>query len=226
MKERPILFSTDMVKAILEGRKTQTRRIIKPRNESGLFQVGIDKQTGKVVTIWACDGNEQWEYDMSCPYGDIGNTLWVRETWSLNPFFNETEVHDNEDHDIISNDEPYLYKAKDKPFEGHKWRPSIFMPRKAARIFLEVTGIRVERLQEINEEDAKAEGIQADFWEEVKSTVYRDYMTDTKGYGNPEVDYPVTSFPIDSFKSLWQSINGEESWEENPFVWVIEFKKL
>ena len=162
-KIRPILFSTDMIKAIIEGRKTQTRRICKAKN--GIY----------------CFGKK------CCHYGQIDDILWVREKWSLNPFYDE-----------IENDEKYLYAARDIPFEGHKWKPSIHMPYTACRLWLKIVNVRVERLQSITTQDAFTEGV-----------------TEADGIGSY----------IPAFYMLWCKINGQQSWNLNPFVWVIEFER-
>lgn len=161
-KEKPILFSTQMVKAILEGRKTMTRRIKK--DQSDLSNILIGK----------------------CPY-EKGMRLWVKET-----FFNDADF---EEQPI------YVYKADNEnyPRGSSGWKPSIFMPRAASRITLEITNIKVERLQDITEQDALDEGVDC-----------------APGWGLCQA----------RFKQLWESINGQESWDANPFVWAITFKQI
>jgi len=210
MKERPILFSTPMVQAILAGRKTQTRRIIKQQPE------------GKI----SCIVNGLWMYDIPtgksnipcsfrCPYGQIGDVIWVRETWAMSY---DTEYHP----ELASNEQEhwetgYVYKADGKPFyQIDKWKPSIFMPREACRLRLEITNIRVERLQEISHGDAMSEGVDHVI----------DKITGYCGYDYLHGGYNLMTNPYNGFCSLWKSINGKESWESNPYVWVIEFKKL
>jgi len=170
MKERPILFSAPMVRAILEGRKTQTRRVVKNKY------------------------SHDWR--RKCPYGQRGDMLWVRETWSETP-----------EGDIV-------YRATDPAWDnegtGLKWKPSIHMPRWARRITLEITDVYVERLREISEADAFADGV------------------DSMRYAFTRKDLPTTLFPQSSkaqFKVLWESINGAGSWDANPWVWVISFEK-
>jgi len=205
MKETPILFSTPMVQAILNGTKTQTRRVLKPQP----LQHPTDADTINLMGL----GNENSPYAYTsvdlydkkathgCPYGVIGNLLYVRETFAE-----------------FAGIEPkieYVYKA-DKTFDtpakehlcGNKWKPSLFMPKAAARLWLQITGIRVERLQTITEADAKAEGAQL-------GTAY--YKADpTQGYSSHQV----------GFIDLWCKINGLESWQANPWVWVIEFEVI
>lgn len=192
IKERPIIFSGEMVRAILEGRKTQTRRTIKYlRRErmmpSRIFHEGI-------------------KYTAKCPYGQPGDRLWVRETWhgSTNERLAKEPEHPM---DTLS------YKAE---FEGinvnWKWYSPIHMPRWASRIALEITSVRVERLQEISEEDALKEGAMHWWNHLIHDKRLRLY---NGGHG-----------PVSAYQMLWESINGKGSWKQNPFVWVIEFKPI
>lgn len=179
-KERPILFSGPMVRAILDGRKTQTRRIVKDESKAKRDIDGI---------YWGC------------PYGLIGDRLWVRETWFDNlcprtPADGLNEVYyraDGEAHEQFPGD-----------YMDMRWTPSIHMPRWASRITLEVTGVRVERLNEIDADDVFAEGA---------------LTTDYEWW---HVDLMVRQ----QFQILWESINGPGSWAANPWVWVIEFKRV
>lgn len=209
-KEHPILFSTPMVQAILEGRKTMTRRI------KGLEMPNHDHY-GTLLGAWGLskhlgvtDGVSKWNIqtdvddyktvDIKCPYGKIGDILWVRETWA--PKSISEEPPGDKAH----------YKATDS-LAADKWHPSIFMPRAACRILLEITDIKVERVQDIREEDALREGIR---------------ISETEGYQMSwnYIDEQYWLYdPKKSFKTLWQSINGEESWNQNPWVWVIQFEK-
>jgi hypothetical protein len=151
---KPILFQTEMIRAILEGRKTQTRRIIKPQPEEDIKLIGpemynpaLADKNGflypgpEVFGVYTYDG----EFGVKFPYGKVGDVLWVRETWR--GIEQETGGF------------RYEYKATEKINLVDKWKPSIFMPREAARIFLEVTDLRVERVRDISEEDARAEGV-------------------------------------------------------------------
>ena len=220
MKERPILFSGEMVRAILEGRKTQTRRIIKdfpahhkgdeapqakqrkpPRHPSPYFDCYCNKPRTEANPRGMSDRWCWWdEYDrmgngwLKCPFGVPGDRLWVRETWG-----------DGEE----NNCEPGVYyratdPAWDEEETGFRWKPSIHMPRWASRITLEVTGVRVERLQDISQSDALAEGVAPD------------------NFGGPNNEWCNA---IGCFRELWESINGPGSWAENPWAWVIEFKR-
>lgn len=223
-----------MVKAILEGRKTQTRRIIKDSyngcltnggphpcpNEPVVMHPGAVIQSpiegepdividgDKVHAHFFCSTMDKAAY---CPYGKVGDILYVRETsavtYSTGPKMKRT----------------VWYKADDPvipPNVSFKWKPSIHMLRGSARIFLKITDIRVEALRDINWADAFAEGILKD------EIGFKNYDKElAKGYGHPDHDYPHLESAIDSFKSLWQSINGPDSWKENPWVWVINFER-
>lgn len=228
---KPILFSTEMVQAILSGRKMQTRRIIKSRHESGIFQV-CKNFDGKVTSIESLDWDEcNCEKDILSKY-QIDDILWVRETFC--------DVSHN-----LENENCFLYKADflGTTAELVKWKPSLFMPKEAARIFLKVTNVRCERLNDISEEDAIAEGIDRFENSLFNETRYRDYtdgkrrdkdfnryteMAKQVGYshfgGNP---WPDWRDPITSFQSLWQSINAKKHpWKSNPWVWVYDFERI
>lgn len=232
MKERPILFSGPMVRALLDGSKTQTRRIVKPTGAHHIFQFrgtedarGADEPTGK----WAwCRAEKVVSEHIRCPYGKPGDRLWVRETWrgvvEINPPGKTTELGVAR----YVPDQQYCrrveYQATQKR-DGDPWRPSIHMPRWASRITLEVTGVRVERLQDIGATDARAEGIE--FQEHfIAGNVCRSW----KAYDSANGWYPegVDSAPIFSYRSLWDSLNAGRGygWEANPWVWVIEFKRV
>lgn len=213
VKERPIIFSAQMVRAILEGRKTQTRRIVKfdipswanhVRNLSGapwnIFQwVEVDKThhpDGICVNWWP-----EMRSGCSCPHGMPGDRLWVRETWHTDT---QCLKDARAQHEDAMSSSTIFYKADPvNDNAGCIWRSPIFMPRWASRILLEITDIRVERLQEISEGDAIAEG-----WEPLAD-------------GNPG-----NGGPFDWYRSIWKSINGKDSWNENPWVWCISFKRV
>lgn len=199
MKERPILFSTPMVKAILEGKKTVTRRVIatQPDNEC-YFQMRLE---GGILTIDYNQGDEN--PTVKFPYGDI---MWVRETW------NKYVTSDC----VGGVTTRYRYKADDKD-ECYQWKPSIHMPKEACRLKLKIVSIRVERLHDITEEDAKREC--AKFWVHGHGSVTESEIAADPGYLNFG-DYKT------GFQMLWISINGQDSWDSNPWVWRIEFTKL
>ena len=190
MKERPILFTAQMVQAILDGRKTMTRRIIKPQpDDDGLwdddkFPRSIDSR----LKNWNGQTAEGLSREWKCPYGKPGDRLWVKETWRPKR------------HSFLTG-YPYEYKTTAKedgvPLD-EPWNSSLFMPKGAARIWLEIISIKVERLQDITDFDAQKEG-----------------------YGF-ETDFHAT----DWFLQIWEGIHGVGSWDINPFVWVIEFKVI
>lgn len=185
MKAKPILLNGEMVRAIMNGRKTQTRRVLK----SPAWD--IDREFNDDGWPLACDYKDGRWYPVKCPYAQPGDLLWARETFCS-----------------IKNDKTY-YKADNAIIGCHKWKPSIHMPRCASRITLEITDIRVERLQDISEKDAIAEGV-------------TDPSAGTDYQAPPDCDYK--SGPVTWFAMLWSRISGIESWRQNPWVWVIEFK--
>lgn len=217
MKERPILFSGPMVRAILEGRKTMTRRVVKLRY--GADVVVTNGQVWKPARV-------DYAGYVDCPYGQVGDRLWVRETWQ-GPLL-ESEEHEAQFH----NDGPDAFKkpgfcayratdtldAVDADGNDLGWRPSIYMPRWASRILLEITSVRVERLHEISEADAQAEGVER----VVAGVGWRRYCDPD----SEEVGVPPCGDARRSFRSLWKFINGDESWNANPWVWVVEFKRV
>jgi hypothetical protein len=212
MKERPILFSGPMVRAILDGSKTQTRRVVKDAQLAGIGRCHWSK------TGWAhlrLSGGCSCQ-PVRCPYGTPGDRLWVRETWQHN----------------IGNGPPIIYRADHGAAQSvyeadlatgawkvavSGWRPSIHMPRAASRILLEITDVRVQRLQEISDEDARAEGIEYS----------DDYAVREHAHvGLDEGDLIPNAPPMPSFRSLWERIHGPGSWHANPWVWAITFWRI
>ena len=202
MKERPIIFSTPMVQAILEERKTQTRRVCK-------WNVINPIWTGK---RWAEAGNDNTvHFEIKCPHGKPGDLLWVRETTIIAPK-NWVKKRFNNITDSDGDGRVIQYLATHPNTDaarnyGLKKTPSIHMPKWAARIWLEITGVRVERVQEISHADAVAEG-------------YEECEPNNYGTGSRARDW---------FACLWDSINGKKngcSWAENPWVWIVEFKRV
>ncbi|EUC90048.1 ASCH domain-containing protein [Klebsiella oxytoca] len=208
MKERGMIFNAEMVRAILDGRKTQTRRIVKLQpDEDGLAKVT----------------NGPWvdtsERNYRCPFGDVGDRIWVRETFQ-GPLFDYEQMEAYlEDSSRFEKPEFCQYAADG----GHRpeyqdaddnlrhgWRPSIHMPRWASRILLEITNVRVERLNSIHDVDAMREGIQ-----NLTTCSHADF-------GIPGV--VNAQHPVRAFQLLWESIYGADNWKANPWVWVIEFK--
>lgn len=204
-----------MVSALLEGRKTQTRRVLKPQPMPGTH---LKKSYDNLWYPISKTGGYRAKRDepqnkWKCPYGNPGDRLWVRETWS---------------HDAPTLDEckrtfecdggygPY-YKATEVAPDSLKWKPSIHMPRWASRITLEVTSVRVERLTNINTSDAMAEGIPS-LAGEARAMGLLDDSVEGHIWDNKTT--------VENFRDLWESINGEGSWIANPWVWVVEFKRL
>jgi hypothetical protein len=197
MKTTGIIMSGDHPKLILEGIKTQTRRVIKPQ-----FNVLLDQYSdGSILTNLLLADNKGFKEDqfIHCPYGGVGDKLWVRETWRASQFFDDFKPSEIWINEAIQFKDGFICipKLDAQDFISGKWRPSLFMPRWASRILLEITEIRAERLQEISYEDAQAEGIGGAFIE-----------------GRAR------------FAGLWDSRNAKRGygWDKNPWVWVISFK--
>lgn len=230
MKERPILFSAPMVRAILEGHKTQTRRVIKEQplmSDMRIARVTEGKNAEKL--FWVNARLDVSKY-FSCPYGQPGDRLWVREKWvAACGHFDHcvayaAEFEGGADYPMFSNghtesEQVAIERIDDKHggwsgfSHSAKWRPSIFMPRWASRITLEITGIRVERLQDISEDDARAEGI-------TDGGCLNCGEHEPCGCSDPTPD------ARDAYCYLWEQINGTGSWAANPWVWVVEFKRV
>lgn len=236
MKERPILFSGEMVRAILDGRKTQTRRIVKPQPyEDRKLGVcwepkGKNHPTG---SPWYCARNANWNPITNAfadfyrdrggsPYGVAGHRLWVRETF-------------------CDDFKPFIYRASSTSThygeEKIKWKPSIFMKRISSRITLEITKVRVERLQDISKEDASAEGVacrkcndRGTYLEQFADnhlTACQDCVRRAEAAGHRiSRGQFVTTDTRKTYSILWDSINGKWAWEKNPWVWCIEFQKV
>lgn len=217
MKERPILFSAPMVRALLNGSKTQTRRIVKPQpvelpdfNRGGL---SINVGGAKYQTF-----NPEM-YRHRCPYGQAGDLLWVRETWRHTASCLDEARAITED--IMSGSAvdwradyvERLIKTGELTREDAEvssdfetWKPSIHMPRWASRIMLEIINVRIEQLQAISDADCIAEGASG-------------------GHGSIP-DYPYAATPAEHYLHIWESINGSGSWKSNPWIWVVEFKVI
>ncbi|WEZ90401.1 hypothetical protein P3R38_09110 [Pseudomonas sp. NyZ480] len=198
-KERPILFSGHMVRAILNGQKTVTRREIKPSMRSADSSFELHQQEDE---SWrpmhtfdeSCMDAKGTEHPIVCPYGLPGDRLWVREAWAQ---INVAQA---------PGESWVVYRECDNRTDyGGPWKPSIHMRRRDSRILLEVTDVRVELLQDISEEQAEAEGV--------------GFLRHA-----PDADETLTAAQL--FECLWSSINGDESWNGNPWVWVIEFKRI
>lgn len=230
MKERGMIFNGEMVRALLSGRKTQTRRSMKVQPSEGFTPMNmalepdykarwytpgiVDKegylQPASKEVFGVANENEGY----SCPFGAVGDRIWVREAFRV--------------HSRATDVATLVYKASErnswteqthrvpvavcnKPATPEKWTPSLHMPRWASRILLEITDVRVERLNSISQEDAQAEGLELTGWR--------------PAYSDPDSGGEVIT-PYDNFAELWSSIYGDESWQANPWVWVIEFKRV
>lgn len=242
MTERGMIFNAEMVRAILDGRKTQTRRIMKVQPESNQLGLLLITDSTKHSDIgkyhWAesnATGNHVRSKLFSCPFGAVGGRIWVRETWGVvsHAFSDDGLMIDwvpdrpataiNEmpfgngyysGHAIYAADGDFTWGDDDGYEDGRScWKPSIHMPKAASRILLEITDVRVERLNAISEEDARAEGI-------IDGGCLNCGEPEPCGCANPEPD------ATDAFAYLWQSIYGQESWNANPWVWVIEFERV
>lgn len=205
MTERPIIFTPEHVRKVLNGIKTQTRRIVKPQPikqhhiawvHDGGFGSGFQVLTNHAGTVER----------ITCPYGKPGDKLWVQETWqqAFRASKSSTGViylADGPDFNSLAEQQHQLTRKE------RGWKPSIHMPKKFCRLWLEIVSIRVERVQEISEADAKAEGclIPGILWPDITNRAYR---------------YAAV------FHLLWDSIHGAGAWERNDWVWVIEFKRL
>jgi hypothetical protein len=213
MKERPILFSTPMVRAILDGRKDLTRRIIRFPEDFTCEAVYDNSPFGLKYTSELGGGTVQ---RLACKYGEIGDRLWVKET-----FTKLVPEHFIDKHFVYKADMCYSSERIRQNYievgYPYKWKPSIFMPRLASRITLEITNIKVERLRDITEENAIREGIEIIHMAEPSVPVYRNYLLKEK---------LGTTNPVKSFRTLWDKVNGADSWNSEPWVWVIEFKVL
>lgn len=206
MKEHPILFSGPMIRAILAGRKTQTRRgAVRTSRPDVVVACDFDAEAGLLEIENTYSGLRSWK---ACPFGRPGDRLWVRETWQHSnhpsgPYEASCGVFYRADY----LDDPHGPDGERSPEGRYRtWRPSIHMPRAACRIVLEITAVRVERLQDINSADAVAEG--------------------APGGHNSIHGYPYNATPQEHFQHVWQEINGRGSWDLNPWVWVIEFRRL
>ncbi len=219
MKERGVIFNGEMVRAILHGRKTQTRRIVKGTDGAVKFCKEWDINGEEIFVVLGekdHTGMNPVLGALSCPFGAVGDRIWVREAFRV--------------HSLATDVATLAYKASErnswteqthrvpvavcnKPATPEKWTPSLHMPRWASRILLEITDVRVERLNAISEEDARAEGI-------IDGGCLNCGEPEPCGCANPEPD------ATDAFAYLWQSIYGQESWNADPWVWVISFERV
>jgi hypothetical protein len=207
MTERPILFSGPMVRALLDGTKTQTRRVVKPQpfdrsyskhDHRIAYASGRASKGDEIDGFYAYSTSSGGQWQVKCPYGQPGDKLWVREAWART-------------HVAQSDQEWIVYREGDNRTDyGGPWKPSIHMPRAASRILLDITGVRVERLQDISDKDAISEGI----------------GLTASAAGVPMTTPAGETMPRAMYRALWESINGAGSWDANPWVWVVEFKRI
>lgn len=210
-RERSIMLRTPEVRDILEGRKTQLRRIVKEQPASHEHIAWCTNIIGGPPGFAAARPMSSNARRLSCPYGQPGDRLWVRETWAL-----ENPPDDGElliwQADRSAAWRPLLGERfhLSPNYQPNRWRPAINMPRWASRLTLEVVSVRVERLQDISEADARAEGVEP-----------------KRGAGGAVISTgPVHLSHVVGFRELWCSINGPESWDANPWVWVVEFRRV
>ena len=246
-KERPILFSGPMIRAILENRKCQTRRVVRLR----AGEIAHEGDDGSLHAVANTTGGDSIERVIRCPYGVPGDRLWVRETFRVESVGTHVPVK------IPYEDVGIVYAADGEKRNIHREypsalsrtchnnKPSIFMPRWASRITLEITGVRVERLQEITEADAIAEGVEPRTREKGYTIVCRGGGTfevsslyergmpavgDASPFGEvthvEQIPERVLISAPGVFRLLWMKINGRESWDANPWVWVVEFRRV
>ena len=220
--EKPIIFNSEMVRAILDGRKTQTRRIIKPqpiwekKQPNSLKAAGWKWKTKKVgLSAWVEIDKFLCELTQYCPYGKVGDTLWMRENMRTLVCQSHNKTWEYGEFEIEYIADKTIIRCPDEHEEWwrHNWHirpaitiPSIHMPKWAARIFLEITNIRVERVQDIIHKDMRAEGVNGIYC----------------GPGLQDFSYEKP------FMNLWNSLNAKRGygWDKNPFVWIIEFKRV
>lgn len=246
MKERPIIFNAPMVRALLAGKKTQTRRVVKLPHQNPLGQWGPitmggpgggRTSEGNEVPAHGCIGHSRTGEIISYPNGQIGDQLWVREAYS-GPY-ECTGAPPREWWSGV----PIWYWADGNPEHGDwtKPKPGMHMPRWASRITLEITDVRVQRLQDISEADARAEGCEASPFPGPCWQGYRKaedgYLLQQQAVGKVPPDWmfeprpmrPVKHLDISAiaeYRLLWAAINGHDSWDKNPWVWAISFERV
>lgn len=241
MKERFVLLNSPMVQAVIEGTKTVTRRPLNPQPEL-FIQAGKHSTYKYRGGLYALElYTENSNILDKCPFGKIGDRLWIRETWAPVNLYGEIAIAYKADGEVIRvvenksfQDEEGLINYEDPRLKNYSfsawaddllsgvegnWKPSIHMPRWASRLLLEITNIKIERIQDISESDSLNEGI-----ERVKVNCSRDGIKTS--YKDYEVDGITRNNPIDSFRTLWKKTYGAESWDLNSWVWVIEFKVI
>jgi hypothetical protein len=256
MKTRPILFSAPMVRALLDGTKTQTRRIVKFHRANGREYFVCSRTSGGVCVCGMGEHGPVWNpyagaptqplpqdrINAACPYGAPGDTLWVKETWAAQDVklrtVKPTEIPEHERINYAAD-----YTADDMDGLG-PWRPSLFMRRWMSRITLEIVSVRVERLKAISEEDAVAEGVTPTYSHagyDITTDLINCFIVEGFVGGIPKAGDEWQGMKVehvqprparqirtarDEYRRLWNRINGSESWDANPWVWVVEFRRV
>lgn len=242
MKERGMIFNAEMVRAILDGRKTQTRRPIKWK-QTRFTEIGEREDGSKWP--WSEDAEHACDFWHPCPFGAVGDRIWVREAYRFPASLDDVSPTGVGEMAVATGyRKPWAptfyeftgtfsdgwkgFETPPKVSDAGKLRPSIHMPRWASRILLEITGVRVERLNAISEEDAQREGVHTEVWDQ--TVVARNYAAIDEFFQFWSEDMPhyveMNQLYRSSFRSLWESIYGAENWLANPWVWVIEFKRV
>lgn len=225
IREKGLIFNSEMVRAILDGRKTQTRRPIKWK-QTQFTEIGEREDGSKWP--WSEDAEHACDFWHPCPFGAVGDRIWVREAYRFPASLDDVSPTGVGEMAVATGyRKPWAptfyeftgtfsdgwkgFETPPKVSDAGKLRPSIHMPRWASRILLEITDVRVERLNAISQEDAQAEGLELTGWRPT--------------YSDPDSGGEVMT-PYDNFAELWSSIYGEGSWKADPWVWVIEFKRV
>lgn len=221
MAERPILFSGAMVRALIAGTKTQTRRALRVQPPNTTQSFHLYHHPDPRPHYWAMDGGSLLDFVVPCPYGPVGDYLYVRETFA--PIYPQDPCYHG--------GKPIEYDYRASYTNGDRlgdslgikktWKPAIHMPRAASRILLEVTNVRVERLQDISEADAIAEGIERPEDMSAEAIAALDIWE-----GAERRCFNALNQPIHQYRRLWDQINGEGAWDTNPWVWAISFKRI
>ena len=224
MKEHPIIFSGPMVRAILDGRKTQTRRVVKPQppNKTRHMQLtegewcAFGEGTQVAGGAWCGETGDPPFNRWKCPYGQRGDMLWVREIWK--PTCSGLTVDTYVRYRADDSRREIVHSLECRGHDTERWRPSIHMPRWASRITLEITAVRVQRAQDISDEDAEAEGVVlAEHWHDTRKAV-----VDADG----RLVHQGRIGPTARFSILWDDIYAKDGlgWDANPWVWIVEFR--